>query len=193
MRWESVLWMAVALFSPLLAVAAWPRIRAGRPAWSPYVESFAPWAHGIGPAYLALITGAIRARDFGLASREAPVWIAGLILSAAWLVLNHRLRPQHGRWPMPVRGALDEPRWALYRAGAALWLNDPAIALLGGLGLALAEWGMVSLPGIRKEHHRWETLARIGSSSVIFALTNSFWLTLATQAMLLELAHRRRR
>jgi hypothetical protein len=97
-----------------------------------------------------------------------------------------------GSWPTPVRGALDEPRWALYRAAAALWLGDPQYALLAGLGLAVVEWSLSSVPKLRKDPLRWETMARIASSSVIFALTRSFWLTLVTQAIMLELLRRKR-
>lgn len=190
MRWDAVLWILVGIVSFPLVRAVWPRLEARQPRWSPYFEAFAPWLHGIGPAYVALITGAVLTRDFGLARQGTEAWVGGSALCIVWLVVNDRLRPAQAGWPPPVRGALDEPRWALYRAGAALWVSQPQMALLVGLGLAVGEWGLSWVGGA--EARRWTWLARAASSSLIYALTGNFWLTLVTQALGLELAQRRR-
>lgn len=187
---ESAGWVALAVLAPAAIQLLWRRLRV--PAWQPYLDSLAPWLYGIGPAYLALITGAVRARHFGLAGRPALVWAAGLVFCSAWLLVSARWLKPAGRWPKPARGVLDEPRWALYRAAAAGWIGSPPLGALLGLGLAAGELGLgwVARPG--QKALPWEALARAASSSVLFVLTGNFWLTLVAQGMALFLLRGRR-
>lgn len=189
---ESVVWVALALLAPAAVEILWPALRRRASHWAPYLRSFARWLHGIGPAYLALITGAIGARHFGLAGRPALAWAGDLLFCVGWLVVAARLLRPAGRWPKPTRGVLDEPRWALYRAAGAAWIGSAPPGALIGLGLAAAElalrWG--ARPG--EKAPPWEALARVASSSVLFVLTGNFWLTLVTQGLALFLLRGRR-
>src|SRR3990172_11938881 len=77
MPWEALIWSALAALSPAAAAATWPRWKprlgtAGEP-----LERIAPWLHGAGPAYLALIRGAILSRDAGLRGHDLVAWLAG--------------------------------------------------------------------------------------------------------------------
>lgn len=192
MRWAATVWVALAILSPALTHLIWPRLRSRLQHWEPYLRSFAPWLHGVGPAYLALITGAIRARDFGLAAQEPLAWAADLMAGGIWIAATARYLQPAGKWPKPARGVLDEPRWALYRAVGALWVGSRPLGTLIGLVLALAESGLEAIPGPGGWSPAWEALARAASSALIFAITGSFWLTLVTQGITLYLLRGRR-
>ena len=183
------MWVGLAVASPALATRLWPRFRERLGDWAELVERFAPWAHGFGPAYLALFTGAIRAREAGLLGHQPLVWVGSTLACAIWLALATAWRPLAGHWPDPARGVLDEPRWTLYLAAGSQWLGQPQIGGLVGLALALSEWG---LGGWVQGRFEWQTLARLASSSVVFALTRNFWLTALAQAGLLILLRRGR-
>jgi hypothetical protein len=189
LRWETVVWVGVAVASPALATVLWPRLRERLGDWAELVERFAPWAHGFGPAYLALLSGAIRAREAGLLGHAPLAWVGGALACAVWLWLATFRRPGAVDWPEPNRGVLDEPRWTLYRAAGSQWVGDPQIGGLVGLALALSEWG---LGGRAQGRVEWQTLARLASSSLVFALTRNFWLTALAQAGLLILLRRGR-
>jgi len=175
--------------SPALATVLWPRLRERLGDWAELVERFAPWAHGFGPAYLALFTGAIQAREAGLLGHAPLAWVGGALASAVWLWIATFRRPDPVRWPEPNRGVLDEPRWTLYRAAGSQWLGQPQLGGLVGLALALSEWG---LGGRVQGRMDWQTLARLASSSLVFAITRNFWLTALAQAGLLILLRRGR-
>jgi len=181
--------VGLAVAAPGLAARLWPRVRERLGAWAELVERFAPWAHGFGPAYLALFSGAIRAREAGLLGHQLLAWVGGALACAIWLGLSTVRRPPGESWPEPGRGVLDEPRWTLYRAAGSQWLGHPQLGGLVGLALALSEWGLAG-----RLHGRvdWLTLARLASSSVVFALTRNFWLTALAQAGLLILLRRGR-
>lgn len=188
-RWETVVWVSFAVASPALAAVLWPRLRARFGEWAELVERFAPWAHGFGPAYLALLTGAIRAREAGLLGHDPLAWVAGALATVIWLWLATLWRPDAVHWPEPNRGVLDEPRWTLYRAAGSQWVGHPQIGGLVGLVLAVSEWG---LSGRVQGRVEWQTLARLASSAVVFALTRNFWLTALAQAGLLIVLRRGR-
>lgn len=192
MVWEAGFWAAVGVASPWLV--EWYRLEA-RVAASKRLSlllALAPWLYGLGPPYLALITGAITARGTGLYGQGGwPGWLAGILLSALVFVISLALRRRsNGAWPMPtpVRGALDEPRWAMYRSIGWLWSGTYAWGLLIGLGWALLEWASRSQPwrpGAIERPAAGVLLGRVAMSSLLFSLTGNLWLTLATQAALL--------
>ena len=188
-RWETVAWVGIAVASPALATVLWPRLRARFGEWAELVERFAPWAHGFGPAYLALLSGGIRAREAGLLGHEPLAWVGAALACAIWLRLATVWWPDAAHWPEPNRGVLDEPRWTLYRAAGSQWVGHPQIGGLVGLVLALSEWG---LGGRVQGRVEWQTLARLASSTVVFALTRNFWLTALAQAGLLIVLRRGR-
>lgn len=184
-RWPTVVWVAVALLSP--AAAGWigPSLRRTLPKWVPYLHSLAPWLHGIGPAYLALITGTISGRYFGLMGQPALAWAGDLLFCALWIVASSVLVQPLGQWPKPARGVLDEPRWSLYRAAGAAWIGNPPMGALIGLALAAAELGVQLAIGRGPRRLAWESLARAASSALVFVVTANFWLTLVTQGLAL--------
>ena len=170
-------------------------------------QQLAPWLWGIVPAYLALITGAIPARFFGLTGHSPLAWFGGAIVCGALVGLAALAPWPEGDWPTPTHGVLDEPRWALYRAAGVLWVPRPELGLLIGLGLGLIEWAICFKPwmGPLKETLRsrrtaevdvgwspgtWETVARVAGSSLLFASTRNFWLTALSQAVLLGMVRR---
>lgn len=183
------MWVGFAVASPALATVLWPRLRERFGEWAELVERFAPWAYGFGPAYLALLSGAIRAREAGLLGHDPLAWVGGALACAIWLRLATVWRPDAVRWPEPNRGVLDEPRWTLYRAAGSQWVGHPQIGGLVGLALALSEW---ALGGRAQGRVEWQTLARLASSTVVFALTRNFWLTALAQAGLLIVLRRGR-
>ncbi len=204
--------MTLAILSPALVQATWPRavsLLKLSELTQDIFQRLAPWLWGIAPAYLALITGAIPARFFGLTGHSPLAWFGGAILCGALVGLAGLVRWPDGTWPTPTRGVLDEPRWALYRAAGVLWLSSrPELGLLMGLGLALLEWAIRFKPwkgpllstlrawrtdevDARWRPGTWETVARLAGSSLIFALTRNFWLTALTQAVLLGAVRRK--
>jgi len=207
---EALFWVSVAIFSPALIRPAWPPL-VSRLKLSESTQELAnrlsPWLWGIVPAYLALITGAIPARLFGLTGHSPLAWFGGAIICGALVGLAALASWPDGTWPTPTRGVLDEPRWALYRAAGVLWLARPELGLLIGLVLGLIEWAITFkvwkgplFPSLRTwrtaeldsswRAGTWETAIRIGGSSLIFALTRNFWLTALTQAVLLGMVRR---
>jgi len=187
MRWEAVFWVGLAVGSPVLTQVFWPRLKDRLGDWAELAERFAPWAYGLILAYLALISGAIRARDAGLIGHRPLAWVGGALVGSVWLGLAAFWKPREGNWPEPSRGVLDEPRWTLYRAAGSLWVGHFQLGVLVGLGLAALEWWL----GWRARRVAdWETLARIASSAVVFVLTRNFWLTALSQAALLAILRR---
>jgi hypothetical protein len=170
-------------------------------------QRLAPWLWGIVPAYLALITGAIPARFFGLTGHSPLAWFGGAIICGALVGIAVLVHWPDGAWPNPTQGVLDEPRWALYRAAGVLWMPSPEQGLLMGLALGLVEWAIFFKPWKGPLHKTlrgwrtdevdtqwspgtWETVVRVASSSLIFATTRNFWLTALTQAVLLGMVRR---
>ena len=207
-QWEVGFWVGLALISPVLARPAWPRavsLLSLSDSTQDLLRSLAPWLWGIGPAYMALISGAIPARFFGLTGRSPLAWFGGAIICGALIGLTASIQWPKGAWPTPTRGVLDEPRWALYRAAGIFWIPNPEWGLLMGLALALLEWTIRFRPwkGALKETPRrwrvdahwppgmWETLARMAGSSLLFGITRNFWLTAVSQAVLLRMVRRK--
>jgi hypothetical protein len=202
--------VGLAILSPALARPAWPRaisLFSLSDSTRALAQRLAPWLWGIVPAYLALISGAIPARFFGLTGHSPLTWFGGAVICGALIGLAALIRWPEAAWPTSARGVLDEPRWALYRAAGILWIPGPELGLLMGLVLALVEWAIRFRPwkGPLKETLRkwrtaevdaqwppgtWETLARMAGSSLLFATTHNFWLTALSQAVLLRMMRR---
>ncbi|MGA9533360.1 MAG: hypothetical protein WBR18_11645 [Anaerolineales bacterium] len=193
-NFETAAWCALALAAWPLSYWLGPRLRAALGDRADAVMMWAPWLHGLGPMYLAWISGALPASYLGLLGLNGAVgWLASAILAAGlwfgarWFVRERNL--QAPAYPLDW-AVLDEPRWALYRAAGWLWTMDRGIGLLIGLALGVLEWGL--------RHRLWKTenrtspsacltLARLASSSLIFALTGNIWLTIVFQVALLQL------
>ncbi|MFQ5944147.1 MAG: hypothetical protein ACE5JF_11390 [Anaerolineales bacterium] len=205
---EAAFWVGLGLLSPALVRPAWPRavsLLGLSESAQDLVRRLGPWLWGIAPAYLALISGAVPARFFGLTGHSPLAWFGGAIFCGALIGLVRR--PQ-GDWPTPTLSVLDEPRWALYRASGMLWIPHPELGLLIGLAMALAEWAICFQPWkgpLKKTLHTWraaevdarwpagtwETMARLAGSSLIFATTRNFWLTALSQMVLLGMLRRK--
>jgi len=187
MIWESVAWVAVAVAAiPLVDLievpleSRWPKV------W-PAVRGLAPWLIGLGPSYLALVSGAVLARSFGLYGRGGAIgWALSVLLCASVLAATWALRERlagltSGRDLIPA--LLDEPRWALYRAAGVLWLG--AWGLLIGFFVGTIEWALRTRPRLaasRGDRTTWLSLIQLALSSLLFALTGNFWLTWTSQA-----------
>ncbi|MGA9192021.1 MAG: hypothetical protein WBZ24_09835 [Anaerolineales bacterium] len=187
MIWESVAWVAVAVAAlPLVQLGEAP-IRSRWPTLWPVVRGVAPWIVGLGPAYLALVTGAVLERSFGLYGRGGMVgWVLAALLCVGGLAAVWVWRERLGAIAAgedPTEVLLDEPRWALYRAAGVLWLG--MWGLLVGFAVGGVEWALRARPWLatsRGDRTVWLTLIRFGISSLIFALTGNFWFTLISQA-----------
>lgn len=187
MIWESVAWVALAVGAvPLLRLVETP-LRSRWPTVWPAVQVLAPWIIGLGPAYLALATGAVLERSFGLYGRAGIAgWVVstlfcGGVLAAVWW-RREKLAAFASGSDLAL-AFLDEPRWALYRAAGLLWLGT--WGLLMGFALGGIEWMLSCQPWLeerRRDRTTWLTLTRLGGSSLLFALTGNFWLTLLSQA-----------
>lgn len=190
MIWEATAWSAVGILAPILADRYWPALRSRLPSGAEVLEAIWPWLYGVGPPYLALISGAVVARDLGLRVDGFLDLAFDLLLAAllvlAILVVWERLPgdlESETRW----RDLLDEPRWTLYRASAGLWIGFGALALGIGMALTLVEWAVRYRSWDARRRADPETcmaLLRIASSTLLFALTRNLWVTLAGQAVL---------
>lgn len=209
-QWEAAFWVGLALISPALMRPTWPRAVAFlhlSEAVQDLAQRLAPWLWGIGPSYLALITGAVPARFLGLTGHSPLAWFGGAIICGALIGIAALIQWPQGSWPTPTHGILDEPRWALYRAAGILWVASPQLGILLGFGLALLEWAIRFQPWkgplretLRKQRSpelnaawpggTWETVVRISGSTLLFATTRNFWLTAVSQAVLLGMVRR---
>jgi hypothetical protein len=197
---EAALWCALGLFSPALLRRWGSGVSKRLGEWTSDAEKLGPWAHGILPAYLALIRGAVLKRGMGLQHHSAPEWIAGILacgLGLAAAAYWMRRRPATKIVvPHAWRAALDEPRWALYRAAGILWTGSPWAGVAVGTGLMMAEWALAwqpwrGLSGLQGSG--WGGLARGLASSAFFLGTWNLWLTMATQTGVLLLVRQPRR
>jgi hypothetical protein len=191
MPWEALGWSGLAALAPSLANLVWPRWRPARPDLRALLISAAPWLHGLGPAYLALITGAILERNAGLRGFSSVAWFAGgafaLAFSAAWAALYVRIL---GIKAEPA-WLLDEPRFALYRATGVLWLGAVYPGLLLGLGFALSEWLLKWRDkAVRREPRAIVSLFPLAGSTIVFAITRNFFITLFAQSAVLLISRR---
>jgi hypothetical protein len=184
---EAFLWTTIALLGPDVirligdrwGIRIGDRLQAGL--------SVGRWIYNLGVPYLALITGAVAARDVGLTGLDGVEWLRGAIecagaLGVVWVVAGWR-RPVLP-YARPDRAAMDEPRWALYR-GAGSLLADPLLAgPLIGLCIGLIEWGLKHRPWVQEAWAKadaWASLVRVCVSTALFLLTRNLWLIVLTQ------------
>lgn len=202
-----MLWTAFAVATPAAVRLLRPHLEPRLGSRATHARALAPWVYGLLPAYLALITGAISRRDAGLYGFRALGWLIGLAADGiALAVFAVGLRSRRGTraaaqtveagLPDPLRGALDEPRWALYRAAGRSWIGDATLGVGFGLGCALVEWALTRSPWrpeARANPQTWLLLARMAASSLFFALSGNLWLTALAQGGLLAMTRRRGR
>lgn len=175
-----LLWCALALswpvFQSLGSDVIWAR---AMPQWLERLH-LGSWLRSVGLPYLALLSGAISVRDYGLNlggsfSQAAQVLLAlllGLILALG------SVRFAADGEGLPV---LEEPRWALYRALGWAWGGSLGLALAGAIVGAflerLLEWvGRRGSLQVTLQDRGW--LIRVIYSNALFGLTTSFWLLL---------------
>ncbi len=169
---------ALALSWPVFEVTAARLTRAslaGRADWAARVS---PWLRNLGLPYLALMLGAVAARDMGLRGHSLLEWAFGLLLAGGAAALGWRLR-QSQAWPESTQAALDEVRWALYRALAWGWSGSLVVGLLVGFGVSLveralmraSETGRLRLVG---DDGPW--LVRSLTSAAMFGVAHNLWL-----------------
>lgn len=184
MLWEALGWSVLAAVAPLLVQTTWPRWKPRSRELGQLLVETAPWLHGLGPPYLALISGAILERHAGLRGHDLTAWIVGAVFLLLFIPTWRKLLVDRiGLRSNPYR-ILDEPRWALYRATGLLWLTGP-LGLLIGLALALAEWGLRwRWKVLQREKQACSHLIPLASSTILFAVTGNFYLTLLAQALL---------
>jgi hypothetical protein len=196
MRWEALLWSLLAVTAPAAAQVLWRRINPSLPEWAEPLINGAGWLHGLILPYIALIVGSIPGGLVGLYGTPLLGWIVGglaCLLGLIAVALTHRYRPRSALQSRPalVRWQ-DEPRWALYRASGALWLQDLALGAGLGFVLSIIEWALSGLSNPARNFIDLdrEPLYRSGVSAILFLLTRNFWLTAGTQLfffILLEL------
>ncbi len=187
---EAVFWTLLLLLAPVLTARYWATLGERFARIAPELEALAPWVHGVGIPYLAVILGSVSGRQVGLQGNSLERWFTsilacGISLSAAYFLRRRITSPLDPERTFQA-ALLDEVRWAFYRGVAALWLPFPFSAL-PGLGLA---WVEQSLTHVIAEGWRpptpqyWKTVLRAALSALIFALTRNFWITTATQMLL---------
>lgn len=194
MPWEAAVWSLALIVSPIVVSWVWPRLRDKYGAWREPLETAAPWVYSLLLPYLALLTGAIIGRDAGLYGHSLSGWVSvsvacGLGLAAAAFFL--RTRPIKLPWSHTLSETLrEEPRWAMYRASAALWAVSFPVSVAIGTALALAETAVWVLQAEKTDRFKLANGARLLRalfSGFVFGLTRNFWLTAATQAALVTL------
>jgi len=192
--WEAVFWSCALIFSPIVARRVWPRMQARLGDWREPLKAAAPWAHSLLLPYLALLSGSIIGRDAGLYGPSLSNWASvavacGLGLFTAALVL--RTRPMKLPWSHSFSETLrEEPRWAMYRAAAALWASSFPLSVAIGMALAFAEMAVRILQEDKTSRFTLANgarLLRVLFSGLLFGLTHNFWLTAATQAAIVVL------
>lgn len=185
---EAIIWTTAALVAPDIIGL----VRAGWGGGSgerlQTVVSFGRWFRSLGIPYLALLSGAVAARDVGLSGQTGAEWLRGAfecagVLGLTWIVIGYRRTALS--YSPPVRAAMDEGRWALYRGTGSL-LADPLWAgPLIGLAVGLIEWAVKHHAWVQPSHLKvdaWSSLARVCGSTALFLLTRNLWLIVVTQA-----------
>jgi ribosomal protein S10 len=187
MIFEAILWTLTTLVAPEVFGSVWGR-------WEDRLDqrllplvSFGRMFRSLGIPYLAVITGAVAARDVGLSGQTGSDWLRGGLVCAgvlgiAWVVVGSRQLglPYSG----PVPAATDEPRWALYRGTGSLLADPVWVGPLIGLGLGLIEWALKQRVGAERVQpypDARSSLGRVCGSTILFFLTHYLWLIVFTQ------------
>jgi hypothetical protein len=148
---------------------------AARTAWLPHLS---PWLRDLGLPYLALVLGAIAARDMGLRGHTLLDLGLGLLVAAGSAALGWKLQPAQG-WPSAAQDALDEVRWALYRALVWGWTGSLVIALVVALTTSLVERVLartITTGTLRLEPDDGTWFVRTLTSTAMFAAGHNLWL-----------------
>lgn len=175
-----LLWCALALSWPVFQSLGSDLLgRRAIPRWLERLH-LASWLGSVGVPYLALLSGAVSFRDYGLDLGGPSSWIPDAVVA---LLLALVLALVSIRFPAGEDGLtiLEEPRWALYRALGWAWTGSL------GVGIAVAVAGAILeqlLERIRRggrfqvtfQDRGW--LFRVTYSNLVFGLTTSFWLIL---------------
>ena len=189
---HAILWYAypMSVFGPALLICAlaisWPvfelaaarLIRANLTQHAEWPIRVSPWLRDLGLPYLALMLGAVAARDMGLRGHSLLDWVFGLLLAGGAAALGWRLGQAQG-WPESAQAALDEVRWALYRSLAWGWSGSLVVGLLAGFGVSLIERALMraSETGrlrLVREDGPW--LVRALTSAALFGVAHNLWL-----------------
>jgi protein-S-isoprenylcysteine O-methyltransferase Ste14 len=193
MIWAAFFWCIISIGAPVTARALEPRLSPRFGKWNDPLVEIAPWLHGLIWPYLALIGGVILGFDAGLYGHSLSAWIVGFIacasgLAAAALVL--RKKPINDLILLgPIDALHEEPRWALYRSAAYLWVADPILSVALGVLMAFMEWLLFYTPWKAMPTTRSSAqLLRVLFSGIIFLITRNFWLTAGTQIGFLVIA-----
>lgn len=148
---------------------------AERAAW---LHRLSPWLRNLGLPYLALVLGAVAARDMGLRGHTLLDLGLGLLAAAASVALGWRLQPAQA-WPSPAQDALDEVRWGLYRALVWGWSGSLLIALVVALATSLVERALeraIKIGTLRLESDDRTWLVRTLTSTAMFAAGHNLWI-----------------
>lgn len=193
MIWAAFFWCIISIGGPVTARALEPRLSPRFGKWHDPLVEIAPWIHGLIWPFLALIGGVILGFDAGLYGHNTSAWIMGFFACAAGLAAAAfvlRKRPLDGLVLLaPIDAVHEEPRWALYRSAAYLWVADPILGVALGVLMAFMEWLLFNMPWKAMPTTRSSSqLLRILFSGIIFLITRNFWLTAGTQIGLLVLA-----
>lgn len=193
MIWAAFFWCIISIGAPVTARALEPRLSPLFGKWHDPLVEIAPWIHGLIWPYLALIGGVIMGFDAGLYGHSTSEWIVGFFACAAGLTAAAfvlRKRPLDDLVLLaPIDALHEEPRWALYRSAAYLWIADPILGVTLGILMAFMEWLLFYAPWKAMPTTRSSgQLLRILFSGIIFLITRNFWLTAGTQIGLLVLA-----
>lgn len=189
---HAVFWYAypMSVFGPALLICAlalsWPVFELAAERLTPaslarradWVARVSPGLRNLGLPYLALMLGVVAARDMGLRGHSLLEWVFGLLLAGGAAALGWRVR-QAQAWPETIQAALDEVRWALYRALAWSWSGSLVVGLLAGFGVSLVERGFMraSETGtLRLVGDDGPWLVRSLTSAAMFGVAHNLWL-----------------
>jgi hypothetical protein len=178
------------ILGPALGHRAWSILRDRFKTLPDELDALAPWIHGLGLPYLAIILGSVSSRHVGLQGFPVESWATGGLACVAGLAAGYLVIRQREIYVDPDAGIatllLEEGRWAFYRGAARLWLPFPFSTLLG-LGMSMIEMGIthfVVSDQQKPSTAQWKLLLRAALSTTLFATTQNFWLTLGTQLLL---------
>lgn len=187
---EALLWSSLMVLGPALAHRAWPALRDRFKTLPEELIPLAPWIHGLGLPYLAIILGSVSSRHVGIQGFPMEIWGTGGLACAAGLAVAYVAIRQRETHLDPEVGLdtllLEEGRWGFYRGAARLWLPFPFSTLLG-LGMFVLEMGIthIAVNGRQKPSTvQWKALLRAALSTILFVATHNLWLTMATGLIL---------
>jgi hypothetical protein len=190
---EAIAWSLIVLLGPSTARALRSRLGEIDPWW---IE-VAGWIHAFGLPFLAVIFGSISARAAGVIPFEPVSWLRDLLVCCLVflaVVLAQRAYPHRAQtYTSPLDALSFEPRWALYRASASLWVGDFTLSVGAGMLLGVLDLYLDQRPWERNgiKPSAWATLMRLVFSSLVFWATHNLWITIALQIGLILMIQKR--